>query len=181
VTVFIFWAALCLLFSTPESKSLPTLIPLGAESPSEETLSHQDLLRLRPKESNNSSNSSREFSLPTVTPSAISPSLLGKSGFTISRILCARSRATQNSEPRTLMGQRSTLLPYQGFPYREIAACDVNNLTFQTPSPEVSISQYNATWSPLVPVVLHCHVTFGISWIVNLRGKCSLVSRTPIH
>jgi hypothetical protein len=101
------------------------------------------------------------FSSPTGTL-LISP-CLGKSGLAISRTLCALFSCNSNSEPRAPMvnGQR------RGFPYRDIATRDVNSLTFQTPSPEVPISRLNATWTPLVPGVPRCHVTFGISRIAE--------------
>jgi hypothetical protein len=98
--------------------------------------------------------------------SAISPSLLGKSGFAISRN--SLTLLVQNKTPNPELRWSKVNAPsYRGFPYREIIACDVNNLTFQTPSPEVPIFQYNATWTPLLPVAPHCHVTFEISRIAN--------------
>jgi hypothetical protein len=86
-------------------------IEMGSQ-PSRSNRSHQDLLLPRPEESKNSSNSSREFSLPTVTPSTISPSLIGKSGFAISRNSRYCSRANQNPEPRWV--NESTLLFFSG-------------------------------------------------------------------
>jgi hypothetical protein len=87
------------------------------------------------------------------------------------------SRANRNSESRGV--NESTLPSFRGFPYRDIATRGAKNLTFQTPSPEVSIFRYNATWTPVASGVLRCHVTFGISRIVNPRCKFSLMSETP--
>jgi hypothetical protein len=65
----------------------------------------------------------------------ISRSCLGKSGFAISRNLCARSRATQNPEPRWV--KESTLLFLSGISLSGNRTCDVGSLHHKSPNPEL--------------------------------------------
>jgi hypothetical protein len=65
------------------------------------------------------------------------------------------------------MVKGSTLLPYRGFPYREIAIHDVNNLNLQSPMPDVPISDARVDLGlppsgpsfPRTPVQLHLYST----------------------
>jgi hypothetical protein len=71
-----------------------------------------------------------------------------------------------HDSPNPDMGQSLTFssLLLSEFPYRDIATRDVNTSEFQNsrdPTPMNSILRYDATCTPLAPVVPHCHVTSG--------------------
>jgi hypothetical protein len=109
-----------------------TELDMNFQSPQREILSQlnsldeyrSNLLSHMAQRVKGSSNSLSGVLTTHNTPLTISPSLLGKSGFAVSRNSRARSRAHQNSEAQAPMVKGQWPCSYRGFPYREIGECD---------------------------------------------------------
>jgi hypothetical protein len=125
------------------------------KSPSEATHYHQDLLRLRPEESKSSSNSSREFSLPTVTPAMIPLHLSGNRNSRVREFSAHNIGSFTSPKPD---GQRVNVFFLIGdFPIGKSAKSGVAlHLRHKNPNPEL---RYSDTCTSLNLVVPHCHVT----------------------
>jgi hypothetical protein len=155
----------CHLTSPEMYRQVPALIPLDAKwRPSRSNPLSPGPSFHRPEESKNSSNSSREFSLPTI--------LLGDLPFTYREILrdianlCARSRAFKTPNPD---GSKVNVLVPSGISLSGNRQYDVR---FTYPKPE----SLNPNSDVHVRENLPCHVTSSLhskSGIAGSRFSCS--------